>query len=122
MTNYIQTNQVITIPNTAVYNLTHADSGKLIMVTPPTAASVINLPSLQAGLRFKFMVLGNFGGGGLTSTITPTLNGVAVNASLTGTCMNITPGGAGAAIVAAVTKAASNTLIIEETALQGDYV
>lgn len=122
MSNYVQTNQVLTIPDTTPYNLTAADSGKLIMVTPPTAASVINLPSLQAGLRFKFMALANFGGGGFTSTLTPTSNDVAVNGKVIGTCINITPGGAGAAVVAAVTKVGSDTLDIADTAVRGDYV
>ncbi len=43
MSGYIQTNQVLTIPDVPTYNLTAADSGKLI----------INLPSLQAGLRYN---------------------------------------------------------------------
>jgi len=120
MSGYIQTNQVLTIPDVPTYNLTAADSGKLIMVTPPTAASIINLPSLQAGLRYKFMVLNDFGGG-FTSTLRPTLNGVAVNGKVIGTCINITPGVAGAAVVEAVTKGA-NTLVITSAAKLGNYV
>ncbi len=67
------------------------------------------------------MVLNDFGGG-FTSTLTPTLNGVAVNGKVIGTCINITPGVAGAAVVEAVTKGGANTLVITSAAELGDYV
>ena len=122
MTNYIQSNQVSRIAESyASYVLRASDSGKLILLEPPLAAQTLFLPSLQAGLRFKIMATGNFTALH-TSTITPTFNGLAVNGKVFGTCINITPGAAGAAVVAAVTKGGTNNIIFAATAVLGDYI
>lgn len=56
MTNFIQSNQIVTLPY-ANTTISVADSGK-ILLTPQTAGGVnvvYTLPTLQAGLHYRFI-------------------------------------------------------------------
>ena len=57
MSSYIQSNQIIKIPNVPAYSVSAADTGK-IMITPQTVGAinvVCTLPLMSPGLHFKFI-------------------------------------------------------------------
>ena len=71
------------------------------------------MPALQAGLRYRFLVTGVLG---FTVTITPAVG------TVTGTVLNLTPGGAGVCVIATVIKAAANTIVLTALAPAGTYL
>ena len=58
MTNYIQSNYVVTLPNAAAYTVLASDSGKTLLIPGQGAAMAISLPIPQMGLSYKFLVTG----------------------------------------------------------------
>lgn len=114
MSNYIQSNQVVTLPNQAAITVNAADSGKTLLVPAQGAASVITMPSLQAGLRYRFLATAALGS---NAVITPPTNG-----TITGTVLNLTPGVAGVCVIASVIKAANNTITLAALAPAGTYL
>src|SRR4051812_18853698 len=114
MSGYIQSNQMvyITAPGAVgTYSVQAADSGKTILVPALGGAGAntltILLPARQAGLKYRFMADDTLVS---TATITPTTNGItALNASVYGSLLNLTPGAAGACVIAAVAKVGNNT-------------
>ena len=57
MSLYVQTNQIVFIPNIPNYAVNSADTGKT-MITPQTQAATdvaIALPALQEGLHYRFI-------------------------------------------------------------------
>jgi len=88
MSGLVQSNQIITLPATTPYNVKIADSGKTLLVPALAAPQVINLPNPTAGLRYRFMVFSPLAAINQTSTITPQLNGAALNNSISGLISN----------------------------------
>lgn len=111
--NYIQSNAVVTLPNQAAITIYASDSGKTLLVPAQGVASVVTMPALQAGLRYRFLVTALLG---FTFTITPTAG------TVTGTCLLLIPGAAAACIISTVIKAANNTIVIGAAATAGTYL
>ena len=110
--NYIQSNAVVTLPNQAAIIIYASDSGKTLLVPAQGVASVVTMPALQAGLRYRFLTATL----GFTFTITPTVG------TVTGTCLLLIPGAAAACIIGTVIKAANNTIVIGAAATAGTYL
>ena len=111
--NYIQSNAVETLPNQAAITIYASDSGKTLLVPAQGIASVVTMPALQAGLRYRFLVTALLG---FNFTITPTAG------TVTGTCLLLIPGAAAACIISTVIKAATNTIVIGAAATAGTYL
>lgn len=111
--NYIQSNAVVTLPNQAAITIYASDSGKTLLVPAQGVASVVTMPALQAGLRYRFLVTAGLG---FNFTITPTAG------TVTGTCLLLIPGAAAACIISTVIKAANNTIVIGAAATAGTYL
>ena len=116
MSGYIQTNHVVTLLDAAKYAVQAADSGKTLLIPIQSQNLAITLPSVQAGLRFRFMSIAI---SAFTKTITPT----NVN-TLTGTLINLSSAVAvvGVAIVFPIAKSASATVQFTATSGTGDYI
>ena len=111
--NYIQSNAVVTLPNQAAIIIYASDSGKTLLVPAQGVASVVTMPALQAGLRYRFLVTALLG---FNFTITPTVG------TVTGTCLLLIPETAAACIIGTVIKAANNTIVIGAAATAGTYL
>ena len=83
MSGYIQTNQIINIPNAAAYTVGSADSGKLYTIGTQTLPCIITLPILQAGLHYRFMInLVTVSTVNITSPNANTAYGVLINTTI----------------------------------------
>ncbi|HRP37761.1 MAG TPA: hypothetical protein PLS50_08205, partial [Candidatus Dojkabacteria bacterium] len=61
MTTLIQSNQCVRLPNATTYTVNANDSGKLMCIPAHGAVSTITLPSAQAGLCYRFIIIENLG-------------------------------------------------------------
>ena len=109
MTNYIQSNYVVTLPNSLVYTVVPSDSGKTLLIPFQSLACAVSLPAPQMGLRYKFMCIAALGS---AVTITPP----------SGTCIgqfiNLTV----APAVQLVVKTVDAACAFAGTARAGDYI
>jgi len=118
--NIVQTNQFVNMADAVAQSILAIDTGKTMLIPIQTAASVFTLPLPQPGLNFRFLVTGATAGTAAPAdTITLTPSG---GATVTGLCLNFTPGAAGAAPIAAVTKNASANVTIEAVAPRGTWI
>lgn len=114
MSNYIQTNYVVAIPDAATYTVLPSDSGKTLLIPILGQVLAITLPVPQMGLRYRFMAVGILAN---AATITPSIAN-----TMTGSLLNILPGAAGIPAIVRVGKSASPTVQFTATATIGDYV
>jgi hypothetical protein len=136
---YVQNNQIISYVATgaaATLNVMPSDSGKTFLIPALGAAHalLVNLPAVQAGLKYRFMATATL----LSAvTLTPTngANGTpvpytAVNGLVTGSLFNIANATASAAgalgadqvVNSCVVKAAANTAQLTADATGGSYI
>ena len=115
MTIYIQTNQVVFIPD-GVYNVNSNDSGKLMISGPLTANRLINLPPVAAGLHYRFIET-------LTTAFTSTLRprnaaGGVANTLVQGLLINAAAAGG----VSGVPKTNADTVTFLIPSVLGDFI
>lgn len=123
MSGYVQSNQIVSIiaPGVAgTYNVNPADSGKTILVPALGAAHAltINLPAVQAGLKYRFMANATLAS---AATITPTIGPplyTAVNSLCYGSLINLPNAGA----IGITSKGGADTVQLTATAVVGDYI
>ena len=114
MTNYIQSNQCVTLPDAVAYTAREADSGKMLLIPTQTAPMTITLPTAKAGLCYRFQAVATLGN---DVTIQP-----ADGALVTGVCFNFTPGNAAATAIGAIEKDDDADIAFTALARTGDYV
>ncbi len=110
MSGYIQTNQVITLSLAVDYNVSAADTGKIFSITSTVTPIVINLPVLQAGLHYRFVLSAL--PAGLISVTSP--NATSVYGVLINTTINT--------INTIIKTGTTNTARFNGTAAAGDYM
>lgn len=116
MSNYIQSNYVVTLPNAVAYTVLPSDSGKTLLLPGQGAAMAITLPTPQMGLRYKFIVTG--AAVGQIVTITPPVGTVS------GMCLTLTPGANASLTVSNISlklNAAASIQILAASA-RGDWL
>jgi hypothetical protein len=115
MSQYIQSNYVVALPNAATYTVLASDSGKLLLIPGQGAAMAISLPAPQIGLSYKFMVTGATVG--QIVTITP-----SGGATVTGSGLTLVPGANGSGTIAniSVAKNGAANIQILAAAARGD--
>lgn len=119
-TNIVQTNQFVNMIDADEQTVLAIDSGKTFLIPIQTAPCEITLPLPKPGLNYRFMINGATAGTVGADTITFSPSGAGV---VTGMCLNITPGVAGAVVVAAVTKNnAAAGIDIEAAAPRGTWL
>ena len=82
MSGYVQTNQIISIALAADYTISVADTGKTFIIGTVTGARIMNLPQLQSGLHYRFILGAGTGAGNTLNIISPnalTAYGVLLN-------------------------------------------
>ncbi len=113
MSQYIQSNQSILLPN-ANYTVSAIDTGKLFFIPVVTGARQINLPAVQIGLHFRFMVKAGAAALGFDVSIVPptvaTVYGLLITQGVT------------AITIAGAIQNASNGVIFDSTAVTGDWL
>ena len=94
MSNYIQSNQVVTLPvggAGGAFSISSNDSGKLLLLPTQNVAQTITLPQAQAGLRYRIMANTGAGTVGVNTTVQGPLNAaLAVPAIFIGSMINFT--------------------------------
>ena len=121
MTTFIQSNQAIQLLAAGVaatYIVAVADSGKNIMIPPLGGAALftlgITLPSLQAGLRYRFIAQGILAS---AVTIVP-----AVAANIFVGTLLLNNGGGPPLITGMIAKTGSANVQLTATAASGDFI
>lgn len=114
MSNYIQSNYVVTLPNAVAYTVLPSDSGKTLLLPGQGAAMAITLPTPQMGLRYKFIITGATVG--QIVTITPPVGTVS------GMCLTLVPGIAGANVTISLKLNAAASISILAAAARGDWL
>jgi hypothetical protein len=108
---YIQTNQIVNLPN-ANLAISAADTGKTMLFTTLTGARTYTLPALAAGLHYRFI---NKAPGALGASAIIQGSGGAGNALLNGVLLK------GGVVCAAVT-ARSAVNFITGSSVKGDFL
>lgn len=108
MTNYIQSNQTVQLTDASV-SISEVDSGKYFLVPTLTGARTFTLPSVKAGLHYRFV--NNCGGNTLGAAA---LIAAAAGNIVYGALLNVTP------TVVAKTGAASCRFLT--ASVKGDYI
>lgn len=123
MSGYVQTNQPIVIKAPGVagsYNLSAADTGKLILIPALGVAHdlVINLPGLVAGLNYRFMATATTAS---QVVLTPT-NGLPPYTPILGLIQGVFINNNAQVAVTIIPQVNQDTVIFDITAVVGTYI
>ena len=84
MSGYIQSNQTVLLPNAITYNVSAADTGKILLIPAQDNPLVISLPTATLGLHYRFLLIaavGNFTS--ITTGVAGGVRGVALTGNST---------------------------------------
>lgn len=110
MSQYLQTNYVVTMPD-AAYTVLESDSGKTILIGTLAGARVVTLPAPKMGLAYRFLAIATLGN---TATLTATGGGV-----MTGSLFNHTV--VAVPVFTPVDKNAAASVVMTAAAVRGDW-